>query len=113
MRVTSSFLCPLERRGEVHGSTVLPRGERCVAVGVLRFARRAPGDPAAMLASNRALFELARGLGGKLQANSALRLTRADWADHHGEAHARRRRRRESFDPRRVLGSSHGPFASG
>jgi cytokinin dehydrogenase len=74
----------------------------------------APGpDPvfqSAMLDRNRALFELARDLGGKRYSIGALEFDQADWCEHFGEAFDTFRKRKKRFDPDNILTPGLGIF---
>ncbi|MFF7355844.1 FAD-binding protein [Streptomyces filipinensis] len=86
-----------------------PSGEVLYLFALLRTAP--PGSPetvAAMLAANRAAYELARSRGGVAYPVNALPLSDADWRDHHGvrwPAFAEAKRR---HDPHLVLARGHG-----
>jgi cytokinin dehydrogenase len=86
-----------------------PSGEVLYLFALLRTASPAsPGTVAAMLAANRAAYELARSRGAVAYPVNALPVSDADWRDHYGSrwpAFAANKRR---FDPHLVLGRGHG-----
>ena len=68
--------------------------------------RTAPSDPvaqAAMVASNRALYEAATAVGGTRYASGAIPMTRADWRRHFGAAWRDFARAKQRFDPNGIL----------
>ncbi|AOR30173.1 FAD-binding protein [Streptomyces fodineus] len=86
-----------------------PSGEVLYLLALLRTAP--PGSPetvAAMLAANRAAYELARSQGAVAYPVNALPLSDADWREHYGSrwpAFAEAKRR---HDPHLVLARGHG-----
>ncbi|MFF3917521.1 FAD-binding protein [Streptomyces sp. NPDC001852] len=86
-----------------------PAGEVLYLFALLRTAP--PGSPetvAAMVAANRAAYELARSRGAVAYPVNALPMSEADWRDHYGgrgPAFAAAKRR---YDPHRVLARGHG-----
>ncbi|KUN09715.1 hypothetical protein AQI95_03910 [Streptomyces yokosukanensis] len=86
-----------------------PSGQVLYLLALLRTAPPdSPGTAAAMVAANRAAYELARTQGAVAYPVNALPLSDADWRDHYGDrwpalADAKRR-----HDPHLVLARGHG-----
>jgi cytokinin dehydrogenase len=70
-----------------------------------------PAFQAAMLDRNRALYELARDLGGKRYSIGAVEFDQADWCEHYGDAYQAFRNRKKRYDPQNILAPGLGIFA--
>jgi cytokinin dehydrogenase len=78
--------------------------EKLVGFALIRYAANT-AQVDLMLKANRRLFEENRGLGGTLYPFSAVKLSRAEWRQHYGEAFAQLARAKRCFDPQNVLAS--------
>ena len=88
----------------------LPREEVSFAFNILRTAPPDPVVQAAMVASNRALYEAAIALGGTRYASGAIPMTPRDWRLHFGEVWADFARAKRRFDPSAILTPGAGIF---
>ena len=89
----------------------VPRSPRAFQLTLLRFPF--PGtDVDGLLAQNRALHDLAVGLGGTRYIIGAVPgLTRADWAAHYGPDWWRLKAAKHWYDPHGVLTPGQGIFS--
>ncbi|MFE8945285.1 hypothetical protein [Streptomyces sp. NPDC007856] len=86
-----------------------PSGEVLHLFALLRTAP--PGSPetvAAMVAANRAAYELARSEGAVAYPVNALPMSDADWGEHHGSRRPALSAAKRRFDPHLVLARGHG-----
>ncbi|MEU2711329.1 FAD-binding protein [Streptomyces sp. NPDC007205] len=86
-----------------------PSGEVLYLFALLRTA--SPGSPetvAAMVAANRAAYELARSRGAVAYPVNALPLSDADWRDHYGSRWAAFAEAKHRHDPHFILTRGHG-----
>ncbi|GHE06259.1 FAD-binding protein [Streptomyces alanosinicus] len=86
-----------------------PPGRVLYLLALLRTGE--PGSPekaAAMVAANRAAYELARAQGAVAYPVNALPMTDADWRDHYGSAWPALADAKRRHDPHLVLARGHG-----
>ncbi len=88
----------------------LPRGEVSFAFNILRTSPPDSAIQAAMLASNRALYDAALAVGGSRYASGAIPFTPTDWRTHFGEVWRDLLRAKRRFDPDEVLTPGAGIF---
>ena len=79
-------------------------------LSILRFAPPVPAIVDAMVASNRALFEQARDLGGKRYPIGAIPFAPDDWEEHLGPNWDLFVARKQQFDPNLTLTPGHDIF---
>jgi cytokinin dehydrogenase len=89
----------------------VPETEVAFLFAILRMAAD-PALVAPMLKSNRALYEKARALGGKLYPVSAVPMTPVDWVRHYGRDYPRFVADKALFDPRHTLTPGQGIFVA-
>lgn len=89
----------------------VPAEEILFIFDILRFSvPPTPDVVQGMLASNRALFERARAVGGKRYPISSIAFSRADWIEHYGSDWFSFLLQKARFDPRNVLTPGQGIF---
>lgn len=77
---------------------------------ILRTAPPVPEVVAAMIASNRALYEQNRDLGGTRYAIGAIPFSQADWQQHFGPVWDEFRKAKRKYDPDHILTPGQGIF---
>ncbi|MGH8774145.1 MAG: FAD-binding protein [Jiangellaceae bacterium] len=79
-------------------------------LGLLRTAPEIPSVIEAMIASNRALFERARDLGGKQYPIGSIPFAPGDWAEHFSGQFRKLENAKDRYDPNRILTPGQGIF---
>jgi len=98
-------------RSRVHRPFLrLPREEVSFAFNILRTAPPDPVVQAAMVASNRALYEAAVAVGGTRYASGAIPMAAQDWRQHFGEVWPDFARAKRRYDPSGILTPGAGIF---
>jgi len=88
----------------------LPSEPVSFAFNILRTSPPDPAVQAAMVASNRALYEAAVAVGGTRYASGAIPMTSADWRQHFGTVWRDFERAKRRFDPNNILTPGAGIF---
>jgi FAD/FMN-containing dehydrogenase len=88
----------------------LPDTEHAFLFSILRTAPPVPEIVAAMVASNRALYEQNRDLGGTRYAIGAIPFSQADWQAHFGPVWNEFKKAKKDYDPDNILTPGQGIF---
>lgn len=98
------ILCYPFQRGKLTRPLVpVPDSDVVVIFGLLRFAAPDPALVQALLEQNRAVFELARDIGGKRYPIGSVPFSAADWVEHFGARFPLLAALKGRFDPNGVL----------
>ena len=104
------LLYPVRRR--LLGTPLLrvPDEELVFLFTLLRTASPGAGDPAAMVAANRTLYERVQAAGGTQYPVGTIPTTRADWRRHFGSQWPRLQAAKRRYDPAAILAPGQGVF---